>query len=81
MLTLKKSSRLSIDNYFHFFGMSVYLSGNNGLQVIVKDWIPKRLKGLEFSGPYYFDCPTFTDACNLFYDLCMELLHYVKSGI
>lgn len=58
----------------------MYLSGNDGLQVIVKGWIPKRLKDLQFSGPFYFDCQSFDDACNLFSDLCWELISYVKSG-
>lgn len=60
--------------------MSVYLSGNNGLQVVVKGWTPKRLDGMITNAPVYLDCATFDDACKLFTDLCMELIWYVKSG-
>lgn len=76
----KKSSKLSIDNYFHFFGMSVYLSGNTGLQVIVKGWTPRRLCGIVTNAPVYLDCETFDEACNLFCCLCKELMSNVKSG-
>lgn len=60
--------------------MSVYLSGNNGLQVIVKGWTPKRLDGFVTNAPVYLDCETFEEACNLFCDLCKELIFNVKSG-
>ena len=76
----KKSSKLSIDNYFHFLGMSVYLSGNCGLQVIVKGWTPKRLDGVITNAPVAFDCDTFDDACDLFCNLCKELMSYVESS-
>lgn len=75
-----KSSRLSIDNYFHFFGRSVYLSGNNGLQVIVKGWTPRRLSGVVTNAPVYLDCDSFDEACELFCNLCKELMANVKSG-
>ena len=80
MHILKKSSRLSIDNYFHFFGKSVYLSGNNGVQVVVKGWCPKRLNGIVTNAPVYLDCDSFDDACNLFCNLCKELIYYVQSS-
>lgn len=60
--------------------MSVYLSGNNGLQVVVKGWTPKRLEGIFTNAPVYLDCDTLDDACMLFSDLCLELISYVKSG-
>lgn len=62
--------------------MSVYLSGNNGLQVVVKGWLPKRIKELfdNPNAPHYFDCDTFDDACHLYFDLIKELLHYVQSS-
>lgn len=60
--------------------MSVYLSGNTGLQVIVKGWTPRRLCGIVTNAPVYLDCETFDDACELFCDLCKELMSNVKSG-
>lgn len=63
--------------------MSVYLSGNYGLQVIVKGWIPKRLSGLKkqcSQAPYAIDCSSFDEACFIFVSLCRELIEYVESS-
>lgn len=81
MLTRRKIARLSIDNYFSFFGRSIYLSGNNGLQVIVKGWIPKRCSCIvPTDAPIRFDYDTFDDACNDFCNLVKELISYAKSS-
>lgn len=77
-----KKSRLAIDNYFSFFGKDVYLSGNCGLQVIVKGWLPKRCGSVDCSvnAPIAFDCATFDEACFTFVSLVRELIEYVQSG-
>lgn len=79
---IQRRSRLSIDNFFSFFGKDVYLSGNDGLQVIVKGWIPKRCGDIGCSPgtPIAFDCSSFDDACFMFISLVRELIAYVESS-
>ena len=77
----KKLKRVSIDNYFHFCGLSVYLSGNDGIQIIVKGWIPRRCRCIaNTSAPIVFDYESLNEAYIDYANLVKELINYVQSS-
>lgn len=71
-------SALTINNYFHFCGLSVYLGYESGCVCIVKGWCPKR-----FTDGYLYHkirCDTLDIAYSEYVNLVKECIHYVQSS-